>query len=261
MEKTAAAITPPPRKGARRRADVGPALRAAFNRGEAETLTLTELLVVDFAALLQQAFPHLHKTAYQAMAAAAEAGIVPRMQLAGRLLADEDFAVLSRHRSDVVRGWAAYALAAQTGDSLQTALSKIGPLATDPNSGVREWAWLALRPQVAAALPEALGLLEPWVHSPQPYVRRFAVEITRPRGVWCAHIPLLKEAPALGLPLLAPLQTESVKYPQDAVANWLNDAAKTQPAWVRQVCAQWQRAHPNNPATDRLCRRALRSIT
>jgi 3-methyladenine DNA glycosylase AlkC len=46
---------------------------------------------------------------------------------------------------------------------------------------------------------------------------------------------------------------------QNSVANWLNDAAKTQPDWVRGVCAQWS-GGTVPPATAYILRRAQRSI-
>jgi len=94
---------------------------------------------------------------------------------------------------------------------------------------------------------------------PDPSIRRFASEATRPRGVWCAQIETLKKEPWRGLPLLDPLRADTSSYVQDSVANWLNDAAKTQPQWVREVCARWGRGKLA-PATAYILRRARRSL-
>lgn len=63
------------------------------------------------------------------------------------------------------------------------------------------------------------------------------------------------------LPILELLYRDGSVYVQDSVANFLNDAAKDQPQWVRDLCAQWQMQAPDNAAVQRLCRRALRSVS
>jgi 3-methyladenine DNA glycosylase AlkC len=163
------------------------------------------------------------------------------------------------HHSDTVRGWACYVVALEQSFSLAQRLAKIRPLADDPHYGVREWAWLAVRPHVVTDLAPAIRQFKTWVKHPAPNIRRFAVEITRPRGVWCAHLTALKERPREALPLLEPVKSDPSRYVQDSVANWLNDASKSQPDWVRELCKRWQR-ESDSAGTARICQRALRSI-
>ena len=103
---------------------------------------------------------------------------------------------------------------------------------------------MGLIPYVAADLDLGLELLEPWVRDADPNVRRCAIEGTRPRGVWAGHIEALKEAPEPGLKLLEPVRSDSSKYVQKAVANWLNDASKSRPDWVRSVVERWASESP-----------------
>jgi 3-methyladenine DNA glycosylase AlkC len=256
--------TPAPRRGATRPADVPPAVLAALNAGTAETLTLAEALAIDFAALLRAVAPEVGDAAVAEMEALRGSGITRRMAAAGALLLarfdlEEALARFAAHPSDTVRGWAAYAAGAAPGLPLAERLARVRPLADDPHFGVREWAWLALRPHIAAEPTPAIGLLAAWTAEPSVRLRRFAAEAIRPRGVWAAHIGFLKRDPAAGLPVLEPLRADPEPYVQDSVANWLNDAAKSTPGWVRDLCARWAVESPH-PATDRIRRRALRNI-
>jgi 3-methyladenine DNA glycosylase AlkC len=243
-------------------ADIAPARLALLNGGSVASATLTEGLAIDFAQLLAAAVPDLGAARLERMRAQAAAGITRRMVLAAQLLleANVDLAVLQAHPADTVRGWVCFAIAAQADSTLPQQLVAIRPLADDGHFGVREWAWLALRPRLAEHLSDAIALLAPWTADPSERVRRFASEALRPRGVWCAHIARLKEQPQLALPLLQPLRADPAVYVQDSVANWLNDAAKSQPDWVRSLCAQWLLESPN-AATQRICKRAQRSIS
>lgn len=242
-------------------ADIGAGRLALLNQGAIASATLTEGLAIDFAVLLEAAVPAIGAARLDQLRAQADAGITRRMALAARLLLDAgaDLAPLQAHPSDTVRGWACFAIAAQAGLDLPRQLAAMRPLADDGHFGVREWAWLALRPRLAANLMDAIALLAPWTAEPSERLRRFACEALRPRGVWCAHIIELKQQPQLALPLLQPLRADPALYVQDAVANWLNDAAKSQPGWVRALCAQWLE-ESGNAATLRICKRARRSL-
>jgi hypothetical protein len=151
-------------------------------------------------------------------------GITKRMAVTGKLLLENLGAMngqeLGTHPSDTVRGWAAYMQAAITDLSLAERLNSIRSLANDNHFGVREWSWLSVRPDVASQIDEAIPLLMPWARESSPNLRRFAIEVTRPRGVWCAHIPKLKKNPDLGLPLLELLRADTSGYVRDSASNW-----------------------------------------
>lgn len=274
--------------------NVSAATRRSLSTGQTASRTLVELLVIDFAQLMQSVarVPQaslaqlrvaqadlLDASATQAMydtlaragvkvpkawKPGTKLGITQRMALAGRLLAEHDpnsINALATHTSDTVRGWAAYAL--MRGDhaprSLSAKLAAIKPFAADEHSGVREWAWMAVRPAIEVEPTRAIELLTAWTTSRDANVRRFASEATRPRGVWCSHIPLLRQDPSLGLPVLEPLRADPSRYVQNSVANWLNDASKDAPPFVRSVTKRWHQ-ESRNPATAYIIRRATRTL-
>lgn len=251
------------RTGATRRADIPPEILHALTAGTLETATLAEGLAIDFAALFSVIAPDLAESAAQRLPPAL--GITQRMAAAGALMIEhwswpEIVSRWGNHPSDTVRGWCAYALAAVE-MSLPQRLEAILSFARDSHFAVREWAWLATRPAIAGDLPLALSLLQSWVASSDANQRRFAIEITRPRGVWCSHLPLLKDSPQLGEPLLSAVRADPSKYVRDSAANWLNDAGKSRPDWLLELCQRWQSEHPENPQTSYILRRGQRSLS
>lgn len=196
-------------------------------------------------------------------------GILSKMKIIGKVLADtfisyniqdEIYRCLSQHISDTARGWACFILPEKKPPlSLEELLIQIQPYAKDNHFGVREWAWMAVREKLCSDLTVSIELLSSWVTNPNPYIRRFAVECLRPRGVWCKHITELKTQPDIALPLLEPLKNESEKYVQDSVANWLNDASKTRPNWVSDLCERWV-FESNTEFTKRIVKKAMRTI-
>lgn len=256
-------IIDPDRKGPSRPADVEPHVRRALSRGEIASVNLAESLAVDFHELLFHAAPMIGEPAVERMRAAAGEGVTKRMKIAADLLltrfGSEGINTVAGHTSDTARGWACTMIGMLRDLSLSERLDAIRPFADDPHYGVREWAWMGVRPHIVAEPTEAIELLTPWVSYHQENIRRFAVESTRPRGVWCAHIAGLKADPEPGLPLLEPLRSDGAKYVQDAVANWLNDAGKTNPDWVLALTERWL-TESDTKATRRIVARARRNL-
>lgn len=241
---------------------IPPARLARLNAGQVAAADLSECLAVDFAALMRATVPDLPAAAVGELRAAATAGITARMTLAARLLGQHgvDMETLHGHPADTVRGWACYRVAAEKDATLSTKLERMRPLADDPHFGVREWAWLALRQDIIAAPLQAMEHLLPWTTAPSANLRRFACEALRPRGVWSAHIALFKQEPRHALPLLEALAVDPSRYVQDSVANWLNDAGKTRPDFVRELVARWAAVHAGD-ASAHIRKRALRNLT
>lgn len=196
-------------------------------------------------------------------------GILSRMKITGKVLAnrfseinklDEVSSYLSKHISDIARGWACFILPQQVPFlTLQDLLKHIQPFAKDKHFGVREWAWMAVREKLELDLTLSIELLSTWSIDPNPFIRRFAIECLRPRGVWCKHIALLKTQPEIALSLIEPVKNDPEQYVQDSIANWLNDASKTQPVWVSELCERWL-SESNSQFTLRITKKALRTI-
>lgn len=262
------------RKGARTANEIIPDVIELLNSGRIESVNLTEWLAVDHVQLLRHVliefemlqYADVMLSALKQMERQSTMKIIPA--IAGEWLkvirqqTDKDQAELLKqlttHRSDSVRCWAAFVVGLDPLE-LEWKLALIRPFAADHHFGVREIAWMAVRDSVSQQLQLAIRLLSSWVWEPDANLRRFAVELTRPRGVWARHIAELKNNPELGLPLLEPLKADPSKYVQDSVANWLNDAAKSRPDWVGQVCHTWMEESGKNE-TKRIVARAQRSM-
>lgn len=252
-----------PSPGASKMSDVPTDHLANLNAGRSEAKTLTEALVIDHRLLLAAAVPNASPALVADVAAAQGLGILKRMAAIGSALQQhlptQPLAELATHPSDTVRGWWCFATAADPNLSPAELLIANSPRADDECFTVREWVWMALRPRLVIDLTASIALLEPWTRDPSPNVRRFASESLRPRGVWASHIKAFKEQPRLGESLLEPLRADPERYVQDSVANWINDAAKTNPEWARELCTRWVRESPC-AATERIVTRAQRSL-
>ena len=261
------------RKGAARIADIPPDILASLNAGRIATANLNEFLAIDLARLGTNVAASIGLDP-QAERLADTFAMLPSFKPVKRhwhlarafydLVEPRDDRdaiahALATHPSDVARSWAAQWLAFSA-MPLRGKLVAVRRFAADPHFGVREMAWMAVRDEIAGDVDGAVQLLGAWVVDADPNIRRFASEATRPRGVWCAQIELLKAEPQRGLPLLEPLKADPSRYVQNSVANWLNDAGKTRPDWVRDLCARWARGRVA-AETHYILRRAQRSLT
>lgn len=263
--------TPIKRKGATRLADIPPDIVVQLNKGQIETANLMEWLAIDPVQLLKNVFKKTENEKYVSGAIKKIEGLkkpstLQRHETIGRYFYEESqqqnnhslLPFLLNHPSDAVRCWACYYIGAMKGSVAQI-LKAIEPLAADPHFGVREVAWFAVRPVVANDLEKGISLLAKWSQHKDENLRRFASECTRPRGVWCRHIDILKENPEKALDILEPLKADPSKYVRDSVGNWLNDAAKSKPEWVKTVCKRWEKESPGKD-TQYIIKKALRSL-
>ena len=260
------------RKGAARIALIPPEVLDALNEGLVPTVNLNEFLALDLPRLTRNVARHIGLEPEAERIADTLAMLmafkpVKRHAHVARALydlaeprPDRDAVAnaLATHPSDVARSWGTQWIMF-SGMPLPAKLDAVRRFAADPHFGVREMAWMAVRDEVAGSVDEAIALLVPWVRDGDENIRRFASELTRPRGVWCAQIEALKAQPWRALALLEPLKADPSRYVQNSVANWLNDASKTQPEWVHELCGQWS-AQSAAAETAYIVRRASRTL-
>ncbi len=262
------------RKGARKAQDIPPEVLEFLNKGQIETVNLTEWLAVDHLKLIKTVFPKIgidqSKTnlVIEKIESQKKPSTMSTTKLVGSTLyqfysktknLNEILNKLSTHTSDTVRCYAPYLIGMNENLTIEEKLIQSQKLVADKHFGVREVVWMALRPEIESNLEESIKILSEWTNHKDENIRRFTTESTRPRGVWCKHIERLKENPEIALPILESLKSDSSKYVQDSVGNWLNDASKTKPDFVISLCKKWQKESPTKE-TEKIIKRARRTV-
>lgn len=260
------------RKGARSTKDIPAAILQQLNSGQIETANLVEWLAVDQKLLLENLLlqnkreeylqpvlakiGQLKKQTVNTINEAIGTGILEQSKKNN----DKEFLeIISGHSADVVRCWAAYTIGKNENLDIIGMLEQILPFSADKHFGVREISWLAVRSKITLNLAKSIEILSGWTIHTDENIRRFTTEATRPRGVWCEHIEVLKQNPEMGLPILEILKSDKAKYVQDSVGNWLNDASKTQPEFVRALCERWE-SESDTKETKYITKKALRTL-
>lgn len=260
------------RKGARRIKDIPIDVLEQLNRGEIETANLVEWLAVDQKLLLKNLLIESQRTAYlRPILNQVDALSKPTVNSINQTIGETLFRLtvahkdkcfldtISAHTADLVRCWATYTIGKDDKLDIVDSLDKIKVFAADKHFGVREISWMAVREKIIDNLKQSIIILAEWTGSHDENIRRFATEATRPRGVWSVHIDELKRNPVQALLILEPLKSDSSKYVQDSVANWLNDASKTEPDFVEELCERWLN-ESDTKATRYIVKKALRTL-
>lgn len=261
------------RKGARKISDIPTEILELLNKGEIETANLTEWLAVNQFLLIDNTFPSLGLENYiedvkESMNQLKKFSTMSIVKTVGEILyelASEDGKLqevldnLSKHKSDIIRCYATYLISLNTKLSLKEKLENSKNLIADKHFGVREIVWMALRTKIEKDLKKSIELLVEFTKDKDENIRRFATEVCRPRGVWCKHIESLKKQPQQALVLLENLKADKALYVQNSVANWLNDASKSQAEFVIDLCNNWKKDSPTKE-TEKIIKRALRTI-
>lgn len=262
------------RKGARKVEEVPSDVLVLLNTGEIETVNLTEWLAIDHAELVEANFQQLGVSKQTsgfivgeikkqkkptAMNSVKLVGALLYQQISDIKERNSLFERLNAHKSDTIRSYAPFLIALNNALSIDQKLMHLKPIVADKHFGVREVVWMAIRPEIDAYLEESLIVLAEWAEDEDENIRRFTTEATRPRGVWCKHIDQLKAQPELALPILEKLKSDPSKYVQDSVGNWLNDASKSQPQFVIDLCDRWQQ-ESTSKETQKIIKRARRTI-
>jgi 3-methyladenine DNA glycosylase AlkC len=260
------------RKGSKSIKDLPKDILHQLNMGLIETVNLVDWVAADRRLLLENVLTQnkrkkylnsilkkiedLEKKTVNTINETIGAGL---LELAKKYNDKEILSIIGKHNSDLVRGWAAYAIGKDESLNIEQMLKKIKPFAADKHFNVREEAWSAVRLKIIMNLKKSIQILSTWAKNKDENIRRFASESTRPRGVWCKHIEILKQNPELALPILESLKSDESKYVRDSVGNWLNDASKTKPKFVLDICRKWEK-ESKSKETKYIIKKALRTI-
>lgn len=262
----------PKRKGAKTIKDIPRDILEQLNHGDIETANLVEFLAIDARILLETVLvqhdrreylrpildqiDNLNKHTIVTISDTIGAGLYEQIVIHN----DSSFLpAISIHKSDLVRSWATVIVGENSTLKIGQMLEEIKPFAADRHFNVRECAWTSVRQNIIQNLDESIKVLSRWATSEDENIRRFASEATRPRGVWCEHIKVLKETPEMALPILELLKSDNSRYVQNSVGNWLNDVSKTQPDFTRKLCSRWDE-ESDTKETKYIIKRALRTI-
>ncbi|WP_170836980.1 DNA alkylation repair protein [Aquimarina amphilecti] len=256
------------RKGPRSAKDLNPEVLEYLNGGLIETANLMEWLAVDQLKLLKLVLDDLGKSNwydnfYEVVSNQKKPSANTNTKIIGTTFAQltndsKVISYLSNHNSDVCRCWATqYYSGIEM--SITERLHTTKPFAGDSHFGVREVAIFATKEFIIEDLDQAVMILLNWTKDANENIRRYAVETIRPIGVWTKKIDELKENPEKAIDILEALKSDSSKYVKDAVGNWLNDASKTRPDWVRNICLQWEKKSLSKD-TKYIIKKALRTI-
>ena len=256
------------RKGPRSSKDLKPEVLEYLNSGIVETKNLIEWLATDQLVLLKGVLEKAGKQKWfssfeQAVNAQKKPTANSNTKVIGETFAqltDTSFlkSHLSGHTSDIVRCWSCWAESLFQ-DDVEALLKTMKPYAADSHFGLREVVIFASKERLIDDLDIAISILSKWALDPDENVRRYAAESLRPIGVWTKKIPAFQENPELALPVLKPLRSDASRYVRDAVGNWLNDASKSKPHWVKTVCKSWEK-ESNTKETAYIVKRGLRTL-
>ena len=256
------------RKGARTQKDIPTPILEQLNKGIIESVNLTEWLAVNHLSLIEQVLPSEYQPdCIRSIDELKSKSVMSMIKAIGKSLCKqleqkEDnqlLGILGTHISDSVRCWAAYIIGSNIQLSVEEKLQLIHPFAADLHFGVREISWMAVREDINKNLERIIPILEIWSKDEDANIRRFSSESIRPNGVWSRKIEKLKDNPEIALCILENLKSDSSKYVQDSVGNWLNDAGKTKPEFVIELCKRWEKENQTT-ATTYIIKRALRTL-